>query len=84
MSSEYYTVGLEMSPPQKLSLSQGIRIPTYCMVPGLTGVHTPTGTVIGRSVFVRLTVVTNRQTDTRTDHRTITIRRILWLHCEAA
>jgi len=45
---------------------------------GRTRIHTPNGTLVGSSVFVRFSVVSrNRQTHTHTDHgTTVTVGRI--------
>jgi len=65
------------APPKKNKIAPspwGIRAHTYYMVPWAiepTGVHT----LIGSFVFVRLTVVSNRQTD-RPRYTTVTISRI--------
>jgi len=65
-------VGHEISPPHFAIGLQGI------WFLGSIRVHNPNGTSIGSAVFVRLMIVTYRQTDRQTDHatRSLTIGRM--------
>jgi len=58
-----------------------IRSPTECMA---AWDHTPNGILIGPAIFVVLTLMTNRQMDTKyTDHATcVTVGHVL--RCDAA